>query len=208
MENSLQKKIQRRRRSAGFTIIEVMIAMAIFTVIVTIGIGSVLNAISQHHITADTRTVMDSMNFVMEDMARNIRLGTNVHCVTGAIDEGVFETPGDPASPIIPQSCPGGSSQIVFTDLAGRHLLYLLGYPGTPFEKKIAKSSNDAPLQSITPPEVVMDFTHSGFTVRGAEADDHGQTSVIIRLAGTITYKDYTSKFAIQTTVSLRSLDS
>lgn len=202
------------RLSRGFTIIEVMISMAIFTIIVTIGIGAVLDAMTQHHNTENNRTVMDSLNFIMEDMARNIRLGTNVRCVTDAAEtiDGAYDTSSTAVPlPVIPASCPLGSSQIVLNDLNGNHLRYLISLPTAPVPNQIMKASGDVDPQFLTPREVTIDPTVSGFTVRGAETSatgDFSQPTVTIRLAGTINYKNVVSKFAIQTTVALRALDS
>lgn len=202
-------------KSAGFTIIEVMIAMAIFIVILTVGMGATLDAISQHYRTQNMRTVMDSMNFMIEDMARNIRLGTNVHCVIGS------EVITDPLGKIIPQDCPqvpgvsGGSNMIVFNDLRGNQLTYAISRPDSvmpiiPLQVYKQKDASST-AQIITPPGVVMDYYKSGFTVRGskpASLGDKGQPSVVIRLAGYVLYKNVKTDFAVQTTVMLRALDS
>ncbi len=191
-------------REKGFTIVEVMIAMAIFTVIVTIGIGAVLDTIRQHYVTQNTRTVMDSLNFVMEDMVRNIRLGTNMRC--GA--DSLLDADGN----VVALSCPSDSyahNVLSFNDLNGNLITYTVSIPSaTDGPSEIfKKKGTDAPGR-VTPPEVEMDFADSGFTVRGAEPDDGVQPTVVIRLSGTIKYKDVNSKFAIQTTVTPRGLDS
>jgi len=208
--------MQSQAKQRGFTIIEVMIAMAIFTVIVTIGIGAILDAITQHHSSENMRTVMDNLSFVMEDMARNIRLGTNVHCITGG------ETTVDGSGSVIPQSCPAGSNKITFNDLNGNILTYTIVSPLDPIvanrlqifkEKDIVAGGavGAGSPEDITPPEVHVDFAKSGFTVRGAETSASGdlsQPTVVIHLSGTIVYKNIVSKFSIQTTTALRALDT
>jgi len=178
-----------------------MIAMAIFTVVVTIGIGSVLDAINQHHRTENMRTVMDNLNFMMEDMARNIRLGSNMHCGP----DPVLDTMGN----ILRQNCPTGGYKLVFNDLNGTQVTYFI----SPTTNQVMKQEGTDSPQVITPTEVTMTFTDSGFTVRGAktsteEPTDISQPTVVIRLAGTISYKGIASQFAIQTAVAVRALDS
>ena len=188
--------------SGGFTIIEVMIAMAIFTVIVTIGIGSVLDAINQHYATQNLRTVMDSLNYVMEDMARNIRLGTPPHCgALGGVTGGIVD----------PLSCPLPSDPhniISFNSQDGTIVTYEIMPPIGGAPSTIVKQKGSGIPQVVTPKEVEMDWANSGFTVRGAEAGDSAQPTVVIRLAGTIHYKGMSSKFAIETTATQRALDS
>lgn len=195
-----------------------MISMAIFTILVTIGIGTILTAITQHRTTQDSRTVMDNLNFIMEDMSRNIRLGSNVRCVTDPSEvEPIISGGAGPAAPIAPQSCLSGvpssatSSKIILNDLNGNHLTYAISVPPPgSTDSDVYKQSGDVSgtAEIINPPEIRFDFTKSGFTVRGAEAGDSAQPTVTIRLAGKIVYKDTTTNFAIQSTVTLRGLDS
>jgi len=74
---------------AGFTLIEVMVSVAIFVILMVMGIEAVLNANLSHQETQGLRTIIDNLNFVMEDMSRNIRLGNSYHCEwsVGAIDQ-------------------------------------------------------------------------------------------------------------------------
>ncbi len=182
---------------------EVMIAMTIFTIIVTIGIGAVLDTIRQHYATQNSRTVMDSMNFIMEDMVRNIRLGYNMRCGETA----PLGTDGS----VIPLSCPlttDPHNVLSFNDLNGNLVTYAIVPPSLGDPSKILKQKGaDAP-EVITPPEVEMDWANSGFTVRGAEVGDRAQPIVVIRLSGTIHYKTTTSTFAIESTAAIRALDS
>ncbi|OGI70024.1 hypothetical protein A2824_03620 [Candidatus Nomurabacteria bacterium RIFCSPHIGHO2_01_FULL_42_16] len=60
----------------GFTLVETMIAVTLFTILMTIGSGAVLNTSSIYRKTANLRAAVDNLSFVMEDMARNLRLGS------------------------------------------------------------------------------------------------------------------------------------
>ena len=200
----------------GFTLVEVMISMTIFTVLVTIGIGAILDAIQQHHVTENTRVVMDNLNFVMEDMARNIRLGSNIHCAA-ALGE-TYPTFSTPTDAVVPESCPAASDAhnfIWFNDQDGKHVAYYLSpsHPVTdPSDPNghIYKIKGDLSTnrQLVTPPDINIDYAKSGFTVRGAVAGDRAQPTVLIRLVGTATYKGIPSDFSIETVVTLRGLDS
>ncbi len=197
---------------AGFTLIEVMISMAIFSIVVTIGIGAVLDTIAQHRRSEEVRSVMDNLNFVMEDIVRNLHNASTLHCYLPS--EAAYVT-----TPITPQSCPTGSNKITFLNQTGtKNITYTITSPIDPAPDKVFKQEDDIGTgvvtagtpKKITPPNVKMDFATSGFTVRGAEpasTGDQAQPVVIIRLAGTVTYKTYTSKFALETSVVLRTLD-
>ncbi len=191
----------------GFTVIEVMIAVSIFSILMTVGMGAALDAINQNKRSQNMRTAMDNLNFVMEDMARNIRLGSSLHCGPDPI----FDTLGE----IIPQDCistSSASNKLVFYDLNDVVTGYVIVPPySTTNPNRILKYKVDpAQYQVISPPELVIDFAKSGFTVRGAQSyasGDRGQPSVVIRLAGHVLYKNIKSNFAVESTVALRTLD-
>ena len=65
----------KNNNKAGFTIIETMIAVALFLIVVTIGMGSLLNTVSLQQKSQDMRSIMDNLSFIMEDMSRNLRTG-------------------------------------------------------------------------------------------------------------------------------------
>ena len=194
-------------RQSGFTLVELMISMTIFTVLVTIGIGSVLSALNQHFVTSNVRSISDNLNFVMEDMTRNLRTSSEIRCITAT---NASTTPTTSTDDVIPASCLSGSNKIMFKAVDGTNLTYVMTSPvasSTP--NSILKITGDSGTpEVIIPPEVTINFANSGFTVRGAEAGDGLQPMVTIRISGTITYKTITSNFSIQTTVTSRQLDS
>ncbi len=196
---NIKYKIQNTRHAQkGFTLIEVMIAVALFIIIMTIGTGAVLNSNNTHKKTQAVRAVMDNLSFVMEDMARNLRLGSNYHC-------------GDISNIETPQDCQS-SLMIAFEGQTGvsnnpsDQIVY-----GITTDNKITKSTDGgATSKTLTPPEVSIDPAKSGFTVVGSApflTPDKNQPRVIIRLSGTVTYKDFKSVFNLETTVSGRLID-
>jgi prepilin-type N-terminal cleavage/methylation domain-containing protein len=204
---------------AGFTLVELMVSMTIFTVLVVVGIGAVLQATSQYYMASNMRAIMDNLNFVMEDMSRNIRTGSQIRCVTSATDSAypgyiVSGTVGS-TDDVIPASCADPADpqhKIIFKANSGTNLTYVIT-PPPPVEttnpNKIIKIAGDSSSpQVITPAEIEIDFSKSGFTVRGSSTTADGlQPTVTIRLAGTVKYKTLTSKFAIQNTVVMRQLE-
>ncbi|MBP7804936.1 MAG: hypothetical protein KA052_01785 [Candidatus Pacebacteria bacterium] len=207
-----------------------MVAMSIFSVLVTMGMQAVLSAMAQHRQSEAVRTVMDSLSFVIEDMTRNIRLGTNIRCVLPS--DGVMNSDGSmtptgiwrfPSTEVLRQSCPVGSNKIVFNGVThtggaspvGGYITYVFTTPLSASPGVIIKQKGDdmTTAQVITPPEVVIDFERSGFLVRGSEwpggdpVEDHAQPTVVIRIAGNITTDGVVTPFALQTSVVLRALD-
>lgn len=58
----------------GFTLIEVMVAVSIFTVVVTIGIGALMSVISTNKKIQAQREIVNGLSFALETMGRRLRL--------------------------------------------------------------------------------------------------------------------------------------
>lgn len=207
------------KKDRGYTIIETMIAVSLFVVIVTIGTGTLLNANLLHNKSQNMRSIIDNLNFVLEDMSRYIRTGYNYHCIT---------VNGDLAPPNIVQTksgpnCWGIAFEYQYGDNTDKdgdpvddndQWVYFISADG-----KIYKATEGPynPLSSsvyvqLTPDEIVINTAASSFSVLGAEPEaapylNKQQPFVTIHLVGTITYKNVDTPFSLQTSVSQRLVD-
>ena len=193
------------KNQKGFTLIELMVSRTIFTVLAVYGIGAVLTAMSQHALSQNMSNAMDNLNFVMEDMSRNIRLGTNIHCF--APGESGTGTDGSGNVSVSPQDCRigVGSNKIVFQGITGSAITYF--FDSSSGVVQVKKIVGNNPAQVITPAYIIIDPTKTGFIVYGSPQGDGLQPVVNITIAGKVTYKGIDSKFSIQTSVSSRPLD-
>ena len=196
-------KINRYNKTSGFTIIETMVSISIFLIIMTIGMGAFLNANVLHQKSQDTRSIMDSLSFVMEDMSRNLRTGSNYHCDIGM---------GTLSAPL---SCTLGGS-IAFTPnnigtSSGLWMYKIDDSLSTGTIGVLRSTDGGVTWVQLNSSGVVIDSA-SGFTVIGAEPStfaggDTKQPLVIIRLSGKIIYKGTETPFSLQTSVSQRAID-
>ncbi|MDO8659298.1 MAG: prepilin-type N-terminal cleavage/methylation domain-containing protein, partial [Candidatus Parcubacteria bacterium] len=94
----------KKNRNSGYTIVETMIAVSLFLVITTIGMGSLLNTNLIHQKSQDMRSILDNLSFIMEDMSRNLRTGSSYHCFV------LGDTIPSSTSPVVstPKSCVNG----------------------------------------------------------------------------------------------------
>ena len=167
------------QNNKGFTIIETMIAISLFLIIVTIGMGSLLNANLLHQKSQDMRSIMDSLSFIMEDMSRNLRTGSDYESINGG-------------------------KGITFISQDGSSWKYAIYYDN---DGSIKKSINDGLEVPLNPDEIKIDIENSSFTVTGAEPGDNLQPFVTIKLIGRITSKGIDTPFSLQTSVSQRLID-
>jgi Tfp pilus assembly protein PilW len=196
--------------SGGYTIIETMIAVSLFLIVVMSGMGAVLNANLLHQKSGDMRSIIDSMSFVMEDMSRNLRTGYNYRCISNITDL-------DSSNVSIPKS---GSScwGIAFESASGNNLdandqwVYYIGTNGLNpavriFRSTVGPHNNSSIYTELTPDEISIDPA-SSFAVLGAEPlpGNSQQPFVNIKLVGQITFKNTTTPFSLQTSVSQRLL--
>lgn len=202
----MQKKNNKKR---GYTIVETMIAISIFVIITTIGMGALLNANLLHQKSSNMRSILDNLSFIMEDMSRNLRTGSSYHCFV------LGDTIPSSTSPIVstPKSCVNGWA-LAFESSNGvksnddDEWLYYIDNMGKIF-KSTAGPYIASSFVQLSPDEVVIDADASGFSVLGAEGvgSDSQQPFVTIKLVGKIIFKDVVTPFSLQTSVSQRLVD-
>ena len=188
----------------GFTLIEMMISVAIFAIVMTIALGALL-AMSESDRKAQTlKSVINNLNFAMDSMSRSIRTGDTYHC--DASQTPITTTRDCASSPV--------TSFAFHPAVGGGTVIYKLnnlatdattcGQPSTRVGC-IARSIDGGAYSSMTSPEVYIDTLN--FYVNGAQ-DSSIQPKVTILVSGTVTVTaTQTSKFNLQTSVTQRLYD-
>ena len=196
-----------------------MVSTALFVVIVTMGITVILNVNKSHKVSANVRDMMDNINFVMEDMSRNIRIASDLHCddSTPANSIPVQSSSLEDQSSCISSGVAGAqaSEWIAFEGLTGTsgdpndQIVYQIISPQSGSFSVLRKSRDGgASFSQITTDGVHLDAAKSGFTVYGAKSGDAIQPRAIIRLAGTIAYGATIIPFDVQTSIATRNRES
>lgn len=198
--------------TAGFTLVEMMITIGLFTVIMTIGIGAILGVNSTQRKTQSMRAVVDSLSFVMEDMARSMRLGELFYCkeaispisftdVNNQATSDGSQCPSIAFEPYWDRQPVETSNQIVYfiTEIGGRGVILKKDNTNTSFSV--------SSWSVITPPEIDIDTNRSGFYVSNSQTADSLQPKIKIVLTGSVRVSGSETEFNMQTTVSQRLLD-
>lgn len=180
----------------GFTLIEIMVAVALFSVVMMVGVGSLLTVVEANRKAQALQSVTTNLNFALENMSRTIRTGTHYHCGSGGnIEE--------------PQDCANGDSYFVFegfegdTSSSADQIVYRLN--GTQVERSLSGGAVDT-FVPLTAPEIVVE--KFAVYVFGAEDTDLLQPEVVLILQGEAsTSPRSTTEFDIQTSVTQRILD-
>jgi len=68
-------KIFKKNKNSGFTIVELLVAMSIFVILITIAVGAFIQALRSERRLVALMTVSNNASLVLEQMAREIRTG-------------------------------------------------------------------------------------------------------------------------------------
>jgi prepilin-type N-terminal cleavage/methylation domain-containing protein len=194
----------KKENNSGFTLIEVMISIGLFTVIMIIGITAILGVNNTYRKSRSMRSAIDNLSFTMEDMARNMRLGTRYRCLNSYDDalSSVVENPLDG------NQCAGIAFEPFSSPTpgdAGDQVIYYIDSEQESIFKSLTGDLSDSfPMNSV---DLKIDSARSVFSVFGSSVNDSIQPSVLIRIAGTASSGQNSTEFNLQTTVSQRVLD-
>lgn len=199
--------------------IEIIVSISIFTVVMLITMGALLTLNDSSRKAQAIRTVIDNLNFTLEDMNRKIRTGDLYYCYEAINKFSHTHVPithdcpttGGPTLVLRPQAlvvgeAPGWLAYSFEKDpVTGNGGIYVRN--GTIVGSNIDFST---PRMEITSPEV--NIKNMEFRVIGAEKPVTGekrQPMVIIDISGTVDLQKDRLKtdFSLQTAVSQRNFD-
>jgi len=75
----------------GFTLIEMIISLGIFTVVAIISIGALLKISDANRKSLTLKTSINNLNFALESMSREMRFGSEFECKSKPGNEGTCE---------------------------------------------------------------------------------------------------------------------
>lgn len=72
--------------TAGFTLIEMIVSLAVFSGVITIAIGALLMLVAANDQLQGEQSVMTNLSFALDSMTREIRTGTDYYCDSATND--------------------------------------------------------------------------------------------------------------------------
>ncbi len=191
----MKKKIKKNR---GFTLIEMMVSVAIFAIVVTSGMGALTMILKSYRYSQSEKKSADSLSYVLENMTREIRLGHNYFA--GVNLNGL--TTEESYSDMINTS---DGSLIGFNASDNRgYIIYHI--KDEQIWKKFIRENGDTTDFPLTDKsQVIIDSAR--VTVMNTDKDDMKQPLVWIQLSASVPNKNTNNKKIVQTLVSQRDLD-
>jgi prepilin-type N-terminal cleavage/methylation domain-containing protein len=189
----------------GFTLVELLVAISLFAIVLTISLGSILSVLDAGRKARSLESVMTNLNFTLDTMTREMKFGSHYHCILSTDAQSSYFT--------TPQNCSGSpnpaQSAVAFISVDGKDTIYKLS--GT----QIMKSTDGgATFTGVTAPEVQINslkfYVFNSFpqTYCPGVNCDNAQPRIFMVVNGQAGTKAGTqTSFVIQTTVSQRQLD-
>ena len=92
-------------RSAGFTLVEMIVAVALFAVVMLVSVGALLSLTAANRKAQALQSVINNLNVALDGMVRSIRMGSDYHCGGGTY--------------ALPQDCAVGGTALAFEAFGG-----------------------------------------------------------------------------------------
>ena len=192
------KRINKRALSGGFTLIEMLVATAIFIVCMLIIVGALVSLNNASRKMRAIRIATDNLSAAIDSVSRNTRMGTTLHCGC--------ELPANLANYAVAKDCPadnlgnGGAQCLAYRSQTGARVVYQLA------NKRIQRSTNGGAVGSfldMTSPE--MTITDLKFIVQGTTANEDQPLITMIVRGSTGSNAKTQTVFNLETTIDQRT---
>lgn len=77
----MNKKSFNKNSQSGFTLIEMIVSLAIFTVVALIALGALIKVMDANRKSISLKTAINNLNFAVESMSREMRVGSKYQLV-------------------------------------------------------------------------------------------------------------------------------
>lgn len=149
------------RKRGGYTLVELIVAVGLFSLIMLLASGAYLMMIALNRQTQSISTGINNLSFAFDTMTRSMRTGSEYSC--GGL--------GD---------CVSGGSSFSFKNEGGAVVTYSLS--GSSIQQTIGGVQSTLTDPSVT----VTSLTFYAFGTRPASAGDRNQAHVTMVVSGTV----------------------
>lgn len=87
------------KNKKGFTLVEMIVSLAIFSIVATVALGALVSIVSANKKAQTLQSTITNLNFALESLSREMRVGGKYHCENNQV--GTF----NPGSSLSPLSC-------------------------------------------------------------------------------------------------------
>lgn len=212
----------------GFTLIEMIVSLAVFLVVITISVGALLMLIGTNEQLQAEQSVMTNLSFALDSMTREIRTGSHYYCDSDASSGGSNIFGGDQDVLLLnndgsqkTNDCSGGTNAshrfqgISFVEggnsITGNDNRILYYFDKT--EKRLYRKIGDGTAQPITSSSINIEkaeFYVSGsvpLSVNSPNKEDQALVTIFIEASDAGDVLPNPKLYRLQTTITQRALD-
>lgn len=202
-----------KKNVKGFTLVELLVSLALFTAIITIATGSLFSAQAINLRLQESQIILDGVNLTSEVMIRDMLYGSNFYCDTSA-----------PVNPIVSRKSCSYSSTSGGQIILFKPVMALPSSPDPSLDRVVYRMNNgviykdeyaggvvaNLKTYQVTSSDVFVSSLK--FYVTGAEGyPDLNQTMITMIISGSTLPTGSKNKivpFSVETSVSVRGLDN
>ena len=178
----------------GFSLIELMVSMALFAFVSVAMVGITLSIIDGNRKSQAMVRSMDSLNFVLESISRELRVGSNYNCNSNPVRGSTSD-------------CNKGEV-LGFISSEREHIIYKFDSVAGEIQRcKVASPGSCVGGVFIPMTGSNVKITNLAFYVQGSSNSDTDQPRVTIAVHGTSGDGKISASFNIQTTITQRFPD-
>jgi prepilin-type N-terminal cleavage/methylation domain-containing protein len=107
-------------KNKGFSLIEMVVALMIFSIVAVVALGALVKIISTNKKAQTLQDSITNLNFALETMTREMRVGTYFRCVNSA-DGTIGTLPSNNYGHIAPQECKSSATANTIAFETGRY---------------------------------------------------------------------------------------
>jgi prepilin-type N-terminal cleavage/methylation domain-containing protein len=178
--------IKPKQKNKGFTLIEMLLSIALFSIVLTISLGAIFTIIDSNRKTQTLTLTMNNLNFAMESMTLDLKTA-------------------------VPSTLSDSGKELSLTNQDGQQVVYQINNKNKTIEKSV-EGGKTGTFSPIISDDVIIETFY--FAVVDSDKDDNPSTNGNKQPRTFIFIKGYAeiterirSEFEVQTTVSPRQLD-
>ncbi len=207
----------------GFTLVEMIVSLAIFAIVATVAIGALLVLVGTNQRLQGEQSVMTNLSFALDSMTREIRTGAAYYCAAEATNtslSSIFNPNSDIDSilQLSTRDCASGNGTTRFRGLAfieggdsisasDDRILYYFDSEDKTLYRRVGNSAPQSIISSGITIEEFDFFVTGSDTLRAGGTGATRQPTVTIYIKATEKGAVNEKPYYIQTTVTQRTLD-